>query len=242
MSENLSFAGYIFDNDLTFKHNTTLTQIRTTYQKRCYKLVFLSIDNPLQNTLRKIKIPSNHAKDCLKTFLFLLTFLTMIQLSEHSATLTQVRTTYQKRRHKLAFLSIDNLLQNTWRKIKKSSKFRQDRETLISGFVYFLNISTFFCRGGWTLNCVLTKFLDFAKFFLFPKAVQQLLRELVTRFTCCERNVFSFSNFEIMQSNYAKDCRYFALPNIMSVVLLHTEITLFVNVALKIMVTFAILQ
>ena len=59
--------------------------------------------------------------------------------------------------HKLLFLSIDTPLQNTLGKIEKSSKFRQERITLISGFVYFLSTSTLFCREDWTLDiCLVT--------------------------------------------------------------------------------------
>ena len=49
----------------------------------------------MEYVLKLCKISNYYAKDCLKKFVLLFTFLKMIWLFRHDAILTQVRTTYQ---------------------------------------------------------------------------------------------------------------------------------------------------
>ena len=51
---------------------------------------------------------------------------------------------------KITFVFKDNPIQNIWRKIKKSSEFRRERQTLISTFAYF---NIYLHKRGWTLDC-----------------------------------------------------------------------------------------
>ena len=54
-----------------------------------------------------------------------------------------------------------NLVQNIFKKIQKLNKVRQKRKTLTSELAYLLSTSAkapFFCRGGWTVDCVTMRF------------------------------------------------------------------------------------
>ena len=65
-----------------------------------------------------------------------------------------------------------NLAQNILKKNEKLNEVTQKRKTLISELVYLLSTSAktpFFCRGGWTLDCVTMHFWDFSSISIFYK-------------------------------------------------------------------------
>ena len=55
------------------------------------------------------------------------------------------------------FVSRENLVQNIFRKIKKSRKDREYRQTLISVPAYFLSASIYFCRKDYGSIAVSTR-------------------------------------------------------------------------------------
>ena len=60
--------------------------------------------------------------------------------------------------------------QNTWSKIKKSSKIGQNLKILISAFeLFFLTSKFYFWKEGWVLSYISTYIWDFLDILLLPK-------------------------------------------------------------------------
>ena len=72
-------------------------------------------------------------RDCLKNSLFLFFCSKMIQISEHSAILTQVKTIYQKKKKKknqISNIELQRTTKQSYRKVSKGKSNHQKRSRM----------------------------------------------------------------------------------------------------------------
>ena len=81
----------------------------------------------------------------------------------------------------------DRLLELALKGLRNITKlYNTENFDIISG--HFLGAKIYFCRGDWTLGCVLKEFWDFVNISLFPKIVSlNSLGNSYTRFLLCTR-------------------------------------------------------